>query len=92
MVVGVSGKVKILEYTPTQNICAIEHWGFDVATLHLTIRSSQRMQLYPADFMSAAQMSKDGRQGNEALEGKRSPRARDWSQSGITELQDRRKR
>lgn len=50
------------------------------------------MQLYPADFMSAAQMSKDGRQGNEALEGKRSPRARDWSQSGITELQDRRKR
>lgn len=33
------------------------------------------MQPYPADFMSAAQMSKDRRQGNEALERERSPRA-----------------
>lgn len=48
------------------------------------------MQLYPADFMSAAQMSKDRRQGNEALDRKRSPRAGDGTQSGITELQDRR--
>lgn len=42
--------------------------------------------------MSAAQMSKDRRQGNEALERERSPRAWDWSQSGTPELRDRRKR
>lgn len=75
--------------TATYSEC---HSWFDTIKFHLTISSSQRMQLYPADFMSAAQMPKDRRQRDEALERKRSLRAWGCSQSGITELQDRRKR
>lgn len=51
---------------------------------HLTSRSSQRMQLDPADFMPAAQMPKDRREWKVVLKGKQGLRACVCSQSRIT--------
>lgn len=50
------------------------------------------MQADPADFMSAAQMSKDRRECKVVLRGKHGVSACICSQSGITELQNKRKR
>lgn len=50
------------------------------------------MQMDPADFMSAAQVSKDRGERRVVLKRKHGRRARVCSQSGITELHNRRKR
>lgn len=49
------------------------------------------MQMDPADFMSAAQMSKDRRECRVVLKSKHRLRASVCSQRGMTELQNRRK-